>query len=298
MNGKIIIWTHGGLGNQLFQYTAFLFFKSLNPNTFLELNCLEHTKSEKCVFLQDLIEIDDSFVTNYRVSIIRYIINKFLSLSRLCYSSLFNKTFNVKGLRFMSYKDDNRDINYILKNKLTYTKYNYWQQNEIIFRDENHIKNSIRFRLNRTETDPKFKELLQKVSRGISVGIHVRGGDYIEQGWLLPAEYYLNAISYVKNIENQVEIFLMTDDIRLANSILSSIKCKYTLISNDNQDAIKDLLIFMNCKYNIISNSTFSWWGGYLNKNNKNVIAPKNWILSNTLEYRIYMPKNWIKMDY
>ena len=37
------------------------------------------------------------------------------------------------------------------------------------------------------------------------------------------------------------------------------------------------------CNGGIVANSSFSWWGGYLNKNHNKILMPSNW-----LNYDIY----------
>ena len=54
-----------------------------------------------------------------------------------------------------------------------------------------------------------------------------------------------------------------------------------------------------NCQHNIIANSTFSWWGAFLNSNNKKIICyPKKWfgitVKHNTNDL---FPSNWEKIS-
>ena len=50
------------------------------------------------------------------------------------------------------------------------------------------------------------------------------------------------------------------------------------------------------CKHNIIANSSFSWWGAWLNVNNKKiVISPKKWFKKSETPSDL-IPSSWIQI--
>ena len=66
-----------------------------------------------------------------------------------------------------------------------------------------------------------------------------------------------------------------------------------------NSDEVSDLLEMSWCEHQICSPSTFSWWGGWLNKNeNKKVIFPTFWFSPgwDGLDTSDIVPPYFIKM--
>lgn len=117
--------------------------------------------------------------------------------------------------------------------------------------------------------------LTPKLGFGIKWGttsIHVRHGDYLS----LTKEYEQLGMSYYNQAMNMIKskrYLIVSDDIPW---------CKANFIGEQFQfseaDEITDLSLQLSCEHNIIANSSFSWWGGFLNKNpSKIVIAPNKW---------------------
>ena len=114
--------------------------------------------------------------------------------------------------------------------------------------------------------------------------IHVRRGDYINNPlhYVELSNYYRDIIQYIKNnFDKNSKFYLFSNDINYCSTI------EYFQDENINYivdlDEIDTLYLMSLCERGgIAPNSTFSWWGGWLNKNpNKIVFYPTKW-LNNT----------------
>lgn len=139
--------------------------------------------------------------------------------------------------------------------------------------------------------------------RSNSCSIHIRRGDFTNSNnisihGVCPAEYYLSAIKYLKQKTDIEEYFIFSDDIKWCKENLQVEKA--TFIENTKQRIPhEDIYLMSLCKNNIIANSTFSWWGAWLNQNNKKiVIAPKQWFADETMENIAtdIVPIDWIRL--
>jgi len=142
--------------------------------------------------------------------------------------------------------------------------------------------------------DFTFKSsILDKCNSEISkyanpVSIHIRRGDYVNHPgfWNITPEYIQEAFNHFSDDEYTFLIF--SDDIEWCKQIFP----EGVIFIKGNQ--FEDLCLMSLCDHNIISNSSYSWWGAYLNKNEKKrVIAPKNWFIPAKPLNDLY-PDNWI----
>jgi hypothetical protein len=120
--------------------------------------------------------------------------------------------------------------------------------------------------------------------------IHFRGGDYNVYPWnmyQLPNSYYDEAKRKMLEIEPTLKFVIITDDMVTARQ-----RFPEDLIMS-NSVAV-DFATLASARYLIISNSSFSWWTGFLNKDNV-VIAPGGWFYYN-INKSHYEPKG-IKTD-
>ena len=128
------------------------------------------------------------------------------------------------------------------------------------------------------------RKLIEEISNCNSVGIHVRRGDYLaapEFNGICDIEYYKKGIAEIlKNGENHC-FYIFSNDITWCKQeiepLLKGFRVEY-VIGNTGKNSCWDMFLMTYCKNLIIANSSFSWWGAFLNKTAKKVIAPYPWV--------------------
>jgi hypothetical protein len=119
-----------------------------------------------------------------------------------------------------------------------------------------------------------------------SVSVHIRRWDYLQ--WnnihyhgVCSLEYYQQAIHHIQWSISNPRFFFFSDDIQwVKENIKTGNQDDVYVDHNTGDQSREDMRLMSLCKHNIIANSSFSWWGAWLNTNNKTIIiAPKNWIV-------------------
>ena len=110
-----------------------------------------------------------------------------------------------------------------------------------------------------------------------STSIHLRKGDYVKEGIaLIPKEYYRKASEYIEKMTGNSLFFVFSDDKAYAADLFWD-REKFVIVEgNEGKSSYRDMQLMSMCRNNIIANSTFSFWGAFLNNNQKKiVIVPK-----------------------
>ena len=142
--------------------------------------------------------------------------------------------------------------------------------------------------------DVQNSKIMDQIKSTNSVSLHIRRGDYVKINALLPLAYYKNAIEYIMSKEKNLHFYIFSNDVDWVRVNLKIDAPSYAVDINPPNKGYYDLELMRHCKHNIIANSTFSWWGGWLNKNpEKIVISPKTYAGKNS-EDRI--PDSWVKL--
>ena len=131
--------------------------------------------------------------------------------------------------------------------------------------------------------------------------VHIRKGDYINKNNKnifnqLGTKYYMESISYIKNMVSKPFFFIFSDDY---NWVKDNIKLPHNeyILMDHSLDSLIDFKLMSLCQHHIIANSTFSWWPAWLKDENRGdiVIAPKKWLNTNLEPKGMIMPA-WVQI--
>ena len=134
-----------------------------------------------------------------------------------------------------------------------------------------------------------------------SVSIHVRRGDYVSnaaaaQHGVCGLDYYRKAVEYMLCRVQQAHFFVFSDDPVWTRENLLLPSDAYYVDHNDASCAFQDLRLMSLCKHHIAANSSFSWWGAWLNPDEKKlVVCPKQWFADNRNTSSL-SPSDWVRL--
>ena len=286
----IITKLMGGLGNQLFQYSA---GKQLAYNQNAEL------------------KFDVSFFSNIGKSTPRdYKLSCFNIVDKIADKHDFQEVLGAEWFRPIKRRLWKMGIdlfgwNYFIdqetgfqaeipKLKKPAVLHGYWQ-NELYFSnirsvllDEIVLKNSL--------ITSKLRNKITDIQDVESVAVHVRRGDYNESIFhICPLQYYLQAIKLLKRKYSNAHFFVFSDDIEWCKKNFTAEKFGNFVDYVTGFKDYEDLWLMSRCKHQIIANSSFSWWAAWLNPNpQKSVIAPKQWFKDEIRNSFHTLPEEWI----
>ncbi|HOU69646.1 MAG: alpha-1,2-fucosyltransferase [Paludibacteraceae bacterium] len=300
-----IVSIGGGLGNQMFKYAFALVLKQIHPNEKIyidsrfcrylgvhngyELNRLFNLEIKEASFFNIL------FVSKRAVLSYLYFFNK--KLYDMCISYFYDHADSHYVEDYLSPSIYNKDILY--SNKSIYYDigaqvWKYYENYRV------QISEAFRFKIS---LDDRNLMIENEILKSNSVGVHIRGGDYLSKGNnlsynLCNVSYYQIAMNILRDKHPKLKFFVFTNDIDYFDKIKDLIFFKeedVIVVKNEEKDSFKDIILMSKCQNLIIANSSFSWWGAWLNNRTDTiVIAPKNWLFNK--DCFDVCPPNWLRV--
>jgi hypothetical protein len=294
---KILLIHKYGLGNQLFQYAAGVFY-AMKYGATLEI-LRKHNQYNTA-----LGHPRPFLLSNFCISA-PY--KKFTSLDRLTCSVSHRKRPLVILTRFATRSEVLQEpysqhwtflptLPVQPSTRVVYLE-GYFQAYQYAQDVEEYLRTELCYR---RPPSGRNLEILERIRAAeYPVSLHVRGGDYAfwrSGARLLPPSYYARAMQTMLERISNPTFFVFSDDIDFARESLPKGERMEFVDHNDESHPDEDLRLMSACRHHIIANSTFSWWGAWLNPcSTKVVCAPMTWQDDDpTTPFPDLLPPTWL----
>lgn len=308
----VVVRLNGGLGNQLFQYSAADYLASLDgKSVFVDTSGFEVLRKRRISAVRNL-EID-GFRTNFQLLSADEIGKKSLKY-RLAMlegtSSLGTAIAMILGAteKFAGNSECivaregsgwRVDAVAALKGFSCVYLSGYWSSS--ISHLENRRAALLQQLVPRKEPSERLTNLQKEIAGTKSTVVHVRRGDYITDPQVkgrnvTQRAYFEEAIRLIR--ENTERFFVFSDDIEWCEQNLQ-IDSDVKFVSQSADESAADHLYAMSLGTNfVIPNSTFSWWSAWLSrKPDKLVIRPALSMAPGVAHFEDLYPSNWLALN-
>lgn len=305
-----IVNMRGGLGNQMFCYALGRHLEIRTDNE-IKYDYIPPYELQVDRFHTDLqMASEDDIKSVCGSSLCKPAIIKFgEQIQQVPYGSqILSKVFNIYQEKNTSKKSYQQKSNWphhrqfhepILDISDSAYLFGYWQSPNY-FED---IRETIIEEFSVPSLNKANQEMLAQIRSVESVAIHIRRGDVADQGDADPLEYFVRASEYMAERIDMPHFFFFSDEPEFVRQELD-LSYPSTLVDiNSPSTAHLDMNLLQCCDHHINSSSTFSWWGAWLNKNDKKIVTvPKPFTrgeYSQThMENWDFIPQDWHFIEY
>ncbi|SDW16217.1 alpha-1,2-fucosyltransferase [Litoreibacter albidus] len=277
---------YGGLGNQLFQYAASRAV-SLRTGTDLLLDTRLAPEGSHWAFALDHFNInariaEPSDLPPNKYKLIRYALWRTFGRHP--------KFMRENGLGYQEAIAKAPDDTYL---------HGYFQSERYFADVLDLLEDELRIV---TPPDKQNAEYAKRIANaGHTVSLHMRRGDYLGTPKssatyaTCDEAYYLRALQQLSQGGHDLKVFVFSDD---PDWVRANLRLPYdmTAVGHNGPDKhYEDLRLMSYCNDHIIANSTFSWWGGWLDRRPEaRVVGPAKWFNDPKLANPDILPDRWI----
>jgi len=296
----------GGLGNQLFQLAAGLYFSGANDLSFdysAHQKGIEGSKDLSEYLLPSHVQLTNSFKFGF---IQKKIINFCIRMSSSVTENILMQGSRLKIISILQavlewiYPGNwrvNLGAGFDENHDLSPSNYHigYFQTRRYF--DDAQVQQSMRDLRLRNPSEPFIKNCAELVNLD-SLVVHVRLGDYVnESNFGIPSKkYFHDSIIELWSLSIFSRISLFSNDIFAAlEYIPSSLQEHLWMPSERLTSAAETLELMRHGKGYVLSNSSFSWWAAALSYTDApSVICPTPWFQKKTEPVDL-VPKEWTR---
>lgn len=259
-----------GFGNQLFQYAfAYSIARRLSSQLILDISFFDYFKKSNPYNLReynlDKLSIEYKSIIN---SPGRYW--KYKLASRYNYAVLKN----ILGHKNLIIEDISKCREYqpsvISAVNQESVLYGFWQNTGYFNAYISDLRRMFRPSYIVSE---EVERTIEDIDKCISVGVHIRRGDFLNLGWSKGEDYYMNAINAMRSKLPAPRFYIVSDDTAWCRKTFNTMSDIVVLEMSGQYKDIDEFFILSKCRHQIISESTFGWWAAYLNDTDNKLIA-------------------------
>jgi len=296
VSGFLRVRLNGGIGNQLFQYSAgYALAQRWGKKLEIEIprESLQNFHGHPRPYALDSFTITaapKAFQPLYRLITSRspYLNPILAPLRKLLSISLIDEIPGKQTLpSLLSEPEPSGNI----------SLFGHWQQPEVLPFIEEKLRLELAFKRPASGSNRLMLEMILKDPCAVS--LHVRRGDYlkIQDAPLLSVDYYQSAVSQMiervrsSHVQGQarsglhapISFYIFSDDMpwcraympQLFTAPASPNVSHHFVDINNEENAVEDLRLMSSCRHHIVAKSSFSFWGAWLNPSpSKIVIQP------------------------
>jgi hypothetical protein len=292
---KIVTYLQGGTGNQLFEFFAGLYAaKLLGAELYLDNSLLSKVDNRLMNKMGEVEVYLGETQVNFHVR--RRLKSQLHIYSERILHKLANaSTFSIFRFQYRS-KQIGYDANLDKISRSTgiigyFQTYRYIEIMEELYG---------RLRIELKSPTTWFSTLKSEIeSKEISLGIHLRRGDYQEvvnrdSIGILTFSYFENVISSIVELHHITSIYFFSDDYEAASVLAARINRVNCIVVSPpkHSGAFETIKLMSFCDFRILSNSTLSWWGAYLSNCAQNNYVPSPWFRSLPEPLNL-LPSDW-----
>lgn len=128
--------------------------------------------------------------------------------------------------------------------------------------------------------DERNTDYATQISNSLSIGVHIRRGDYVTIGWTLENNYYLQSMTALIKKYPKAAFFIFSDDLDWCESHAHELGFDLTnrivyVKGNNHGQNFRDLQLMSMCKGLLMSNSAFCFLAALLNTNLEICMQPQ-----------------------
>ncbi|CAF1436755.1 unnamed protein product [Adineta steineri] len=138
----------------------------------------------------------------------------------------------------------------------------FWQVHKYFIDHMEQIREQLRFKQSILDRVNNFLDGNINKNVSISVGIHIRRGDFLHDRRVSSEKYIFNAMSHFIAKYHSVIFVIVSDDKKYCRKTYG--QKNNVLVTPDSFSVVDDLATLTLCEHIILTAGTFGWWGAFL----------------------------------